>query len=222
MNPLRKKTEAINLRKQGYSYSEIHDKIGIPKSTLSGWFKYIPFTVKEKKIIEKKLAQKQIVGYEHSALVNKKRRIEREEKAEEKAKKLFNKYKNRSDFLIGVSLYWAEGSKKSHCFQFINSDSDMIRFMQKWILNYIEPKKENLKYRLFIHKPYSDESLENFWSDIVSEPTKKFQKTIVKPTNYNQKKNLEYKGCLRIEISTIESLRIVRTWQNELIRYYNA
>lgn len=38
-----KKEQAINLRKKGYSYKLIIDKIGTSKSTLSAWLKNVPF-----------------------------------------------------------------------------------------------------------------------------------------------------------------------------------
>ena len=42
-----KKEEAIKLRKQGFSYNEIKNKLGVPKSTLSGWFRDILLTKKK-------------------------------------------------------------------------------------------------------------------------------------------------------------------------------
>jgi uncharacterized protein YjcR len=41
MNQLRQ--EAENLRQQGYSYNLIYDRLGVSKSTLSYWFKDLPF-----------------------------------------------------------------------------------------------------------------------------------------------------------------------------------
>ncbi len=38
------KPEAIRLRKQGKSLPYIHTKLGIPKSTLSHWLKYVVLT----------------------------------------------------------------------------------------------------------------------------------------------------------------------------------
>lgn len=44
------KQRAILLRKRGYSYSQIKNKLGISKSTLSGWLYDIPLS--EKRIRE--------------------------------------------------------------------------------------------------------------------------------------------------------------------------
>ncbi len=46
------KPEAVTLRKQGKSIKFIEKKLGIPSSTLSGWFKNILLTEKQKLKLE--------------------------------------------------------------------------------------------------------------------------------------------------------------------------
>lgn len=47
------KPEAVALRKHGKSLPYVHDKLGIPKSTLSHWFKDIILTEKQKEKLQK-------------------------------------------------------------------------------------------------------------------------------------------------------------------------
>lgn len=49
------KDEAIDLRKRGNSLNFISTKFGIPKPTLSGWFKGLVLSEKAKLKIDKKL-----------------------------------------------------------------------------------------------------------------------------------------------------------------------
>ncbi len=54
MKEINKKQQAISLRKKGFSYNLITDKIGTLKSTLSAWLKDVPFlTNKEVKNVSK-------------------------------------------------------------------------------------------------------------------------------------------------------------------------
>src|SRR5258708_6967539 len=47
------KDQAVSLRKNGFPIREIEDKLKIPRSTLSGWFKGVKLTKKQKDKINK-------------------------------------------------------------------------------------------------------------------------------------------------------------------------
>lgn len=133
----------------------------------------------------------------------------------------FEKLKDDPFFVLGVILYWAEGTKKFTEFQFINSDPKMIKIMVRWIEKYMGFKKESLKIRLFIHQSYADEKCEEFCADILGIPSDTLYKTIYKQTPHDVKKPTKYKGCLRIGISEIENLRKMLAWQRLLCDYYS-
>ena len=91
-------------------------------------------------------------------------------------------------------MYWAEGGKKVSCFQFINSDPEMLRMMIRWIEKYFNYPKECLKYRLFMHELYANENCENYWAQ-GCRCTKGFvSKTIYKPTAHTVKKKFRIQG----------------------------
>ena len=60
------KVKAIKLRKLGYSYSIIKNKIGAPKSTLSNWLNFISF--KPNKEVLKKIGKAKLKSglFKHS------------------------------------------------------------------------------------------------------------------------------------------------------------
>lgn len=217
---LQDKKLAIELRKQGFSYKEIQEQVPVSKSLLSGWFKHLDLTKDEEEYLKSRMEDRKDKGRISSTISNRNRRIEREVVAFEAAKTLFDKHKNHSDFLVGVALYWAEGSKRTGEFQFINSDPEMITFMYAWIQKYLDIDKDDIKIRLFIHKIPGYENIDLFWANILSTQPDLFEKTIYKPTQHSIKKNPNYKGCLRLSISGIYHLRVVKAWQKLLIQYY--
>lgn len=219
---LEDKRLAIELRKNGLSYKEIQQKVLVSKSLLSGWLNHLDLTKNEEDKLRFRIKERMNKGRINSIFSNRARRIEREKVAVNDAEKLFNKFKDQSEFLIGVSLYWAEGSKRTCEFQFINSDSDMIVFMCNWIKKFMGVSKEKIKYRLFIHKIPGYENSHQFWSKKLSIEPYLFEKTIYKPTQHSIKKNPNYNGCLRISIGGIYHLRIVKAWQKLLIQYYGT
>jgi transcriptional regulator with XRE-family HTH domain len=67
------KRRARDLRRKGWSLGEISRKIGIPKNTLSGWFKGIRLTQKQKKRIKKKITECGAIGRSLGVKTNRKK-----------------------------------------------------------------------------------------------------------------------------------------------------
>ena len=128
------------LRLQGHSYNEINQKLGVPKSTQSGWFSGLVLSEKAKSRLESRKGRGTI------ALI--KRNIAQIQKAQERAKKNFKQGKLRINkrinnlskhdlLLVGLSLYWGEGYKRlakrngkeitSHVIAFVNVDPKMMK-----------------------------------------------------------------------------------------------
>lgn len=219
---LEDKKLAIELRKKGLSYKEIQEQIPVSKSLLSGWFEYLDLSKEEEKFLSSRIKDRQDKGRISSSLSNRNRRISRELLASKEAQVLFDKYRNQPQFLLGVALYWAEGSKRTGEFQFINSDPEMIIFMCSWMRHFMPIDKDAIKHRLFIHKIPGYEDVHLFWSKTLDIEPDSFEKTIYKPTQHSIKKNPNYKGCLRISVGGIYHLRIVKAWQKLLIKYYGT
>ncbi len=198
------KTIAIDYRKRGYSYNEILEKIpSISKSTLSSWLRGIVLSPKQqRRLLSNKLAGAER-GRQLGALANQKKAIDRVFNIQKEASKDWNRLCKNRLFIIGISLYWAEGSKKQKYFQFMNSDIDMIVLIKKW-LKLLEVPDNLLKYRLYIHKSYEHENPEEFWMSRVNISKAQMQKSVIKKSNYSNKRNPLYKGCLRIEVSGSE------------------
>jgi len=215
------KNKAIELRKSGHSYKEIMQLVRVGKSTLSGWLKNIDMTQEQVKNLENRLKDIQNNGRLKSASVHRTKRLEREKNSLMEARVTFNKFVSHTLFIPGVILYWAEGSKRTNVFQFINSDPHMVRLMLKWIGLFMGVDKSELRYRLFMHESYRNENCEGFWAGFLGVPESLFQKTILKPTPHKVKKNPSYKGCFRVTIGKKVNLLKVLAWQKLLLEYYN-
>lgn len=85
--------------------------------------------------------------------------------ASRQAKAIWELHKENADFLIGLTMYWCEGTKRD--MQFTNSDPAMIRFMLHWVTEYI-PHKE---VRWELRGPSEDhrKQVEAFWQREVPE-----------------------------------------------------
>lgn len=215
-----KKEKAIQLRKKGYSYSEILGQVNVAKSSLSLWLKDFPLTEDEKISLKRRKHGNITLGRIRAGATHRKNRLMREQGYYDEAKNLFNIHMHEPFFHIGVSLYWAEGAKRNNQYLFMNSDHEMIETMVKWLEDYIGYSRMQLRYRLYIHKPYAHENLEQFWMNALSVTSAQFAKTIYKPTNLGIKKRPNYKGCLRIEVPKSHDLLCkMKFWQSMQVEY---
>jgi len=209
------KPRAVELRKQGKTFSEIQAILGqIPKGTLSGWLKPILLTEIQKKRILEKIKKQGHVGRMRGAWRNHEKRLERIDRISSVAKLEYKTYSQDPLFLPGLVLYLAEGSKKTESFQFMNSDYQLIKIMINWITKFGGHEFANLRFRLYIHKIYAHENHESFWIRVLRADESQMLKTIYKPTNRTYKKNPSYKGCLRIEVIGNELYWKTMTWRD--------
>ena len=192
-------------------------EVPVPKGTLSGWLRHITLTNEQNERLYKNIQEKQGLARAKAAASNSKRREDREVLIKAKAQQSYLANSIERDFLIGLTLYWAEGTKRDVTWSFINSDPFMVHFMYKWMVKYLEVPKERIRVRLFIHEPYKQEHLETFWANLLDIDELSMQKTIYKPTPHTVKKNLSYKGCVRIYVTGIEHLKTVVYWKDALV-----
>jgi len=216
---LEDKLHAIKLRRQGKTYKEIIEKIpNLSKSTLSGWLKYLELTPTQQKRLAERATKGRAKARFLASKTNREKRIRRMQETITKAEVDVPKLIKNPLFLLGVTLYWCEGTQKTNDFDFINSDPLVIKLMMKWLNEICKISKENLQLRLYIHKIYENERCEEFWSKELEMPLSQIKITY-KPTPYKIKRNPNYKGCLRVRCGGVELFRKFLGWRNGLIKY---
>ena len=90
---------AFKMRKDGYSYSFIREKVPVAKSTLTEWLAKVPFRPNDAVI--RKIGKARAA----SAYAKHKKKIESIEKARELAKKDVGTFNQRDVFMLGIALY---------------------------------------------------------------------------------------------------------------------
>jgi hypothetical protein len=211
---------AIKLRKLGLSYSEIRKQIPVAKSTLSTLLKNIKLSKKAKKIIESRTVGAQKLGAE----AKHNQRVKKEEKIRKSAFSQIANITNKELFLMGIMLYWAEGTKSrgsniSQSVDFSNSDSKMLKFFMNWLEVCLKIPKDMIAPRIYIHESKKDKANEvlEYWSKQIVFPKEKFSRTCFTKTVYprknKRKDTTQYYGQLRIRIKKSTDLnRKIAGW----------
>ena len=219
---VQEKQKAIELRKKGYSYKDIMAEVHVAKSSVSLWLKDTPLTKSEKNALKKRLDSNITRGRIKAATTHHLNRLERERNRLPEIKEIFNRFKNDPLFQLGIGLYWAEGAKNSGGTMFTNSDEKMFTVMLHWFEKFTSYSRLDLRYRLYVHKPYAHEGCEQWWAEKLQVPLSNFTKTSYKPTSKGIKTRQNYKGCLRIEVPKSSILlHSLKVWTGLLVEYHN-
>jgi predicted GNAT family N-acyltransferase len=215
---VQEKARAVELRKQGFTYKEILAIVTVSKSTLSGWLKDSPLTPSERLALKHRRNSQITKGRMLAAGALRKRRLEREQAQYQEAQNVFQQYKDDHRFHSGISLYWAEGAKRSGQWQFVNSDVEMVLCMLRWLQEFTDTPVKSIQFRLFVHKLAAYPGIEDEWARRLGVKSQQFLKTIYKSVGFGVKKRLNYQGCIRVEVRKSKSLlNKMRFWQKMLV-----
>lgn len=214
------KKRAISLRKRGKTYSEIQKIIPVSRSSLSTWLRGVELPLKNKKQLnlKKKVLQKRGA----KARVRQRDQVSKEIKSV--AKNEVGVINERELWLIGIALYWAEGSKeKSHSrtvpsLEFSNSDPKMVRLYIRWLTDIVGVNPDHINCYLYIHQSAKSRlpDIKDAWLEATGLPSKQISRVYYKKHNVKTvRKNIgdNYFGMLRIWVSRSTNLnRKVSGW----------
>lgn len=194
------RARARALRLKGWTYDQIEVELGVSRSSISLWVRDLPKppprTPEQASAISKR-------GWE---LTLQKREEERQRVKTRSAQEI-DQLSNRELFLIGVGLYWAEGSKsksyrRNETVTFINSDPDMIRVYLAW-LSLLNVASDRLRFSVMIHESADVKSAEGYWAGLVGCDPAAFGKTTLKrhnPRTVRKNVGADYRGCLVVRV----------------------
>ncbi|OGN01221.1 MAG: hypothetical protein A3I26_02100 [Candidatus Yanofskybacteria bacterium RIFCSPLOWO2_02_FULL_43_10] len=213
---------AIELRKGGYSYSEIKKFCPVPKSTLSYWFRDIKLSEPQLTRLKKKRIE--------AAQKGSKARILKTSKAIEEIQKTsakdVGKISKRELWLMGVILYWRErllnknDSDLKKGIRFTSSDPYLIKLFLKWLSDIGGIKNEEINFDIFMpeDKKRSLNEFVDYWAGVTGFTKGNFsryylQKVKAKKPKRNSKKSVH--GLLRVRVKASSMLaRQISGWIN--------
>lgn len=206
------KDQAFKLRKKGYSYNQISQKLSIPKSTLSTWLRDVTLSPEAQKKIEERVHKTSV-----RALIERNKRQthlahQRSQEIRKLATQEYKRYMNDPLFISGVALYWAEGYKKGadgskwKSIDFANSDPDMIVLIIRFFEAFLHIDKSKIKLQIIAHKNVVENEALQYWQKITKVPIKNFMKVSYTKNNSSGKRtgNRLPHGTLHVRINNVE------------------
>src|SRR3990167_6915801 len=200
---IQERSRAIDLRKQGFTYSEILKEVPVAKSSLALWLKEVGLSKPQKQRITEKRKRAMERGWAKWHQM----RLDRTRILVEGAREEIKKISLRELWLMGIMLYWAEGSKEKEygggqTMKFSNSDPVMILLFLRWLKRCIGIETQGLVYEIYLHETSRDrvDDVVKKWSEIVSMPTDIFRVYFKKGNIKTKRRNIgeNYFGVARI------------------------
>ncbi|SCK10490.1 hypothetical protein [Streptomyces sp. WMMB 322] len=193
------KARARELRRAGRTYDEIVAELGVSKSSVSLWVRDLP-TPRRSVERARRMAEARWSPFRQERDLARRQAIER-------ARQDVGPLSERDLFLLGVGLYWAEGTKSkpyrlSEAVTFVNSDPDMIRVYLAW-LKLVGVAPERLRFSVMIHESADVEGAERYWAELVGRDITDLGKTTLKrhnPKTVRKNVGADYRGCLVVRV----------------------
>ena len=213
MKSWQKKELVRNLRNHGLSYREIGLKTPfiISKSTISDWCEDIELTAQQKNRLDRLFKDGSYRGRLAGSKVTQVRRAKEVADIREVAISEISPLTENEFKIAGLMLYWAEGNKKNKV-GVCNSDPELIQFMMQWFRKVCLVPEEKFKIYLNIHSGQDESEIKRFWSSVIVLPISQFGKSYIKKEWSGYRKNILYKGTIKIEICNKNLLHRILGW----------
>lgn len=161
------KSNAILLRKTGRSIRDIELRLGIPRSTLSGWFKYLKIARKYRVALFRRWKAALAKARIEAAKWRNAQKQKRLDEAKKAALKIVNSLNFRNKNLLDLALamlYLGEGAQNDKETSMGNSDPNILRFFINVLnLNY-GLDKDNIKCELHLRADQNADAMKKWWA----------------------------------------------------------
>lgn len=121
--------------------------------------------------------------------------------------------------IMGIMLYWGEGTKAGNSVAFSNSDPDMIIIFLKFLREICRVDEKRLRLLLHLYLDQNEINMKHFWSNITDISLSQFSKTFIHKQKRGTYKKISRYGTISLRYSDKELLNTINNW---LAEYRNA
>jgi hypothetical protein len=198
------KEAAISLRKTGMSMTTVERKLGIPRSTLSNWFKDIPLTEEQRTRLMKNKQDGWLRARQNAVISHRAQKEQRLLDAKNEATKTLDQV-DLTDPILELAfamMYWGEGAKSGGT-SMASSDPDILRFMLIVLKRCYGVKIDSIRCDLHLRVDQDAEMLKKYWSDELKLPLQIFKYVAFDKRSAGKPTYDHYKGVCVISCGNI-------------------
>ena len=200
------KPEAIKLRKEGFSIGKIECRLGIPRSTLSGWLKDIKLSKKQKEELTRNWRHALVKARKKAVLWHNAQKEKRLKLAKEQALKTVGVIditdKKILELVLAI-LYMGEGTKKKVETSMGNSDPLILKFFLAALKRIYDFDLKKIKCQLSLRADQNPEEMKRFWSKKLGVPINNFGYVNLDKRTIGSKTYPSYKGVCYVRCGNV-------------------
>lgn len=191
MSKILLREQAIKLRLEGNTYGQIRRKLGIAKSTLSGWLKNLSLSQKQILLLSRNKSLSKDLAIEKYRITRANQRLDKLRKILTEQEKKLLPMTERELFFAGLFLYWGEGGKGRNQLSISNTDPKVIKFALFWMTNILKIPVDKIKVGLHLYKDMDTQETVRYWSQLLGLSQDHFIKPYIKKS---AREGLTYKS----------------------------
>lgn len=200
------KPTATRYRRRGYSIRSIEQKLGIPRSTLSGWLKSIVLSKKQQQKLLKKWEDALTKARKKAVLWHNEQKHKRILEAQVSALKILERIDIKNPYSLELALamlYLGEGSKRNVETAIGSSSPRILQFFLKAVqkLYYLDLKK--IRCELYLRADQDPEKIKHFWSTTLKLPLSSFYQVNIDKRTTGSKTYPNYNGVCALRCGNV-------------------
>ncbi len=202
------KPAAEKLRKSGASLRDVEKKLEIPRSTLSGWFRHVELTDKQKLRLKNRKAEALVFARKKAVEVHRAARERAIQDAQKRAQVIFESSDVRKREAVQkialAALYLGEGFKRSAGLGLGNSDVRIVKFFVDCLRSVYGIPAEKMRCELYLRSDQSVKNEKRYWSKALKVPISRFTFASVDSRTKGKKTFVGYHGVCAVRCGAVE------------------
>lgn len=213
MVKIEERNKARELRKEGVSINKIATQLNVSKGSVSRWCEDIDLTPCQIEALHTSKVRGGYVGRMKGALMNKQKRINAIERHRVAGEKEIGTLSERDLLLLGLGLYWGEGSKGEvgSPATIVNSDPAVILIAIRWLQEALGVDRTDFRPYIYISEVHKgrEEKIMKYWVRTLGIPKKQFLDVIFLKSRPKKKyENYDsYYGILALRVRRSSDLK---------------
>lgn len=186
------RAQAVKLRRKGYSIKQIRHKLGVSQSSASLWCRGIELTPEQ---IEKLKKRERV----HSAKVG----LANRDRWDTRRQAFADTYVpplTDPEFMLGLGLYWGEGTKSKTAFAITNCDPRILRAFLAWVRKFFADDVSEFSITVRHHDPHNDKKILAYWQRELALTDERVLPSQFHTSSYGKRRrgNTQPFGCVNI------------------------
>lgn len=199
------KQDAQNLRKNGIAIGVIEKRLGIPRSTLSGWFKNIRLTNDQKEKLSHSQKMGLIEARKKAVIWHNSQKEKRIRIALFEAKKILEKINLKDIYVLQLGLamlYLGEGNK-GEITSIGNSDPLILKFFLAILRGIYKVDIKTIRCDLNLRADQDPMKMKKYWAKELNIPLENFRHVALDKRTIGSKTYDYYKGVCQVRCGNI-------------------